>query len=187
MHSRTSGPLAGQMRMAGAKITWEAASFMWLVPEPEGLEGSAGTVTWSTYTWQVRVTWLLTAEQPALTGCVSRESALSRRPRKKLQGSFGLTPEVTGSLQGVTCVAFCCYRQITKASADSRGGDWTGPLDGGVIGSRCRGTSGRVAIFANYSWMYLPWPRERNNPLPPALPLRGRESGGFFPYLQPCE
>lgn len=96
MHSTTSGPLAGQMRMAGAKITWEAASFTWLVPEPEGLEGSAGTVTWSTYTWQVRVTWLLTAEQPALTGCVSRESALSRRPRKKLRGSFGLTPEVTG-------------------------------------------------------------------------------------------
>lgn len=63
MHSMTSGPLAGKARMAGAKIAWEAASFTWLVPEPEGLEGPAGIVTWSIYTWLVRVTWLLTAQQ----------------------------------------------------------------------------------------------------------------------------
>lgn len=31
--SMTSGPLAGKTLMAGAKITWEAASFTWLVPE----------------------------------------------------------------------------------------------------------------------------------------------------------
>lgn len=127
MHSMTSGPLAGKTQMAGAKISWEAASFTWLVPEPEGPEGPAGTVTWSIYTWPVRVTRLLTAQQPGSErACLRRKCAFQEAKEEAarfLLASPQKSREVTGS--HLCCVLLLQVSHQGQPRFKGKGFDWS--------------------------------------------------------------
>ena len=99
--------------------------------------------------------------------CLKRDclrSELSKRLRKKLQGSFW--PCLKNHLGHLY--------SISKVSPDSRGGDVTCPLDAGVIRSHRRRPSGKRHTMRGIVGHSCPDAGSGTNPLLPALP---RERG----------
>lgn len=103
--------------------------------------------------------------------CLKRDclqSELSKRLRKKLQGSFW--PCLKSHLGHL-------LYSVSKVSPDSRGGDVTCPLDAGVIRSHCRRPSGTRHTMGGTVGHSCPDAGSGTNPLLPALPT---ERGTHF-------
>lgn len=100
--------------------------------------------------------------------CLKRDclqSELSKRLRKKLQGSFW--PCLKSHLGHL-------LYSVSVVSPDSRGGHVTCPLDAGVIRSHCRRPSEMRHTMGGIVGHSCPDTGSRTNPLLPALP---RERG----------